>query len=210
MPQITPTQTTLATATWTPSNPITPTNTATSTPTLTATPEPSAKIVALQEVLLFEDLQNDGIVSPGDTILVQTYLRNVGNVEITNLLLRQHSSDYATFVPNSIYIFFDLDLRNEVRSQSATEAESTAPKFPMPIGNLVPNQTVDIVFQLYIPELIPISESTITLQGKLWTDNMSLTLTQNPTSNSALSFIELPLDQTERIMHQVFLPVLNR
>lgn len=206
----TPTETAFATATWTPPNLATPTSTTTHAPTATTTPEPSARIIALQEILLFDDQQNNGVVSPGDTILVQTYLKNIGNVEITNLVLRQHASNYTTLVPNSLYIFFDLDLRNEVHSQSVSESENLALKFPIPIGDLVPNQTVDIAFQLSIPELLPKDVSTIILQGEIWADNMSLTLTQDPTSSSAESPVELPIDQTGRILHQVFLPLVNR
>ena len=193
-----PTPTWTATAIATVSTPPPP-----ETPAPTETPNgtPRAELHAVQNYLLYIDQGGDGLVSPGDIILVETLLTNRGEADAANVELAQGLSDFTTIVRNSIYVISNPTIRS---------SSSPASKFPIPIGTLKAGESVVIAFQLEIDPFTPPDVRSIGIQGELHADNAKNVLTHRSSTDLTPAPTLIEIDQPFDLNMRTFLPMIAR
>jgi uncharacterized repeat protein (TIGR01451 family) len=91
--------------------------------------------------LLFADVDEDGLVSPGDTLLYQLHLHNVGGRALQQLVIDDQVDGHTTLIPGTVH------------SSHGTVAQgnrTSDTRIVVTLDTLAPGTTIDIAFQVQI------------------------------------------------------------
>ncbi|MCB9157603.1 MAG: NPCBM/NEW2 domain-containing protein, partial [Caldilineaceae bacterium] len=170
-------------------------------PPNTPTPGGDTALDAIQTFLLFNDAERDGVVSPGDTVLVQTTIVNIGPYAATAVSLDETYDDGISLVPGTVRIFEGSELRDEQLDRTT---------FPIPVGNIGAGLEYRVMFQMLLPSDIPDNVSALEIQGRVAAQNAPTILTRNSTLDRDNRPTVILLGQASAFNKHQYLPIAVR
>ena len=119
---------------------------------------------------LLDDLNGNGILEPGETLLYLVEISNTGNGPATNVVFSDQPDDNTSLVPGSI-----------VTSQgTVTQGQAGTPPVVVDVGIVSAGTTVTISFQVTLNNPIPPGVVEIVNQGFVNSDELPVVLTDDP------------------------------
>ena len=128
-------------------------------------------IVASQSDSLDNDADGDGIPSPGDTILIEVVISNIGNGTATDVA-------YSTPLESNVQLLSG-SVSTTLGSTSAGNGSGDT-QVDVSIGLLPPNGSVTIRYKVTINDPLPANIVAIQLQGLVSSDQLPDLLTDDP------------------------------
>ncbi|MFN8485318.1 MAG: hypothetical protein U0768_19950 [Anaerolineae bacterium] len=138
-------------------------------PTVTPVTQ-SPSINATKQDFLAVDADNNGVASPGDTLLYVVTLRNTGNAAAVNVQFTDTPDTNTALVPGSV----------QTSQGSVTGGNSGTPPVSVLVGTLPAGATATISFRVRIANPLPSGVTQVSNQGLVYGDNFPNTPTDDP------------------------------
>src|SRR5262249_13600678 len=150
-----------------------------------ATPEPgdptdtpitaAPVLTADKAVSLFADADNNGVPSPGDTLLYQVIIQNTGNTAATGVTFADTPDANTTLVTGSVH----------TSQGTVTGGNAGAPPIAVNIGTLPSGASVTVSFQVTINNPLPPGVTQLVNQGTGNSNELPPVPTHDPTTPHA-------------------------
>ncbi len=137
----------------------------------TITPVTSAPIInATKTDFLAVDADNNGVPSPGDTLLYTVQIRNTGNAPATGVVFTDTPDANTTLVSGSV----------QTSQGTVTGGNAGVPPVIVSVGTIPAGSTVTITFRVTINNPLPSGVTKVSNQGIVSGGNFPNTPTDNP------------------------------
>lgn len=176
---------------------------ATDDPATLAADDPTVVFLSVEPILLasqtdslYVDADGDGTPSPGDTLLLEVVVSNIGNGSATNLNFTETLDSNTTIVANS------LSATQGTINDGADAGDTMLDVF---IGTLSPNQSATVRYEVKINQPLLANVNAVQLQGvissdqlpDILTDDLALPTAQDSTNISVSSVPALSLTKRD-------------